>query len=105
MDLWLDAFHRIDGKTGRGSEKGNGPHLGISGGNVNESSGGSGSGSGRGKRPRWSGVMGQVVYGLAPLVVVAVLWRVSWILFFRVGLSVITSLKLYAARAKRARDK
>lgn len=84
VDLWLEAFHRIDRKTGRGSEQGDGPHLSINGDKANGSSGGSG--SGRGRRPRWSGVMGQVVYGLAPLVVVAALWRVS-VAFCFLGLS------------------
>lgn len=69
VDLWLEAFHRLDGR------KSGSPRLGAGGKKANKGTGGTG--RGRGRRPRWNGVVGQAVHGLAPLIVVAVLWRVS----------------------------
>ncbi|CAM9974776.1 unnamed protein product, partial [Ectocarpus fasciculatus] len=69
VDLWLEAFHRLEGRTA-GS-----PRLGAGGEKANKGTGRTG--RGRGRRPRWNGVVGQAVHGLAPLIVVAVLWRAA----------------------------
>lgn len=77
VDLWLEAFHRLEGAT-LGSGQGRASRLGSGGGKSKERSGRGGKGAkGKSKRPRWSGVIGHIVYGLAPLVAVAALWRVS----------------------------
>lgn len=79
MDLWLEAFHRLEGATLGGSGQGRASRLGgRSGAKAKNGADGGGQGAGgKSKRPRWSGVVGHVVYGLAPLVAVAALWRVS----------------------------
>ncbi|CAM9880469.1 unnamed protein product [Ectocarpus sp. 4 AP-2014] len=69
VDLWLEAFHRLDGR------KAVSPRLGAGGEKSNKGAGRTG--RGRGRRPRWNGVVGQAVHGLAPLVVVAMLWRAA----------------------------
>ncbi|CAM9319029.1 unnamed protein product [Ectocarpus sp. 12 AP-2014] len=69
VDLWLEAFHRLDGR------KAGSPGLGAGGEKANRGAGRTG--RGRGRRPRWNGVVGQAVHGLAPLFVVAVLWRAA----------------------------
>ncbi|CAM9705404.1 unnamed protein product [Ectocarpus sp. 8 AP-2014] len=69
VDLWLEAFHRLDGR------KAGSPRLGAGGEKANKGAGRTG--RGRGRRPRWDGVVGQAVHGLAPLIVVAVLWRAA----------------------------
>ncbi|CAM9461097.1 unnamed protein product [Ectocarpus sp. 6 AP-2014] len=69
VDLWLEAFHRLDGR------KANSPRLGAGGEKANKGAGRTRRGKGR--RPRWNGVVGQAVHGLAPLIVVAALWRAA----------------------------
>lgn len=93
VDLWLEAFHRVEQqeREGRGHEtrrlrevhkkeaeveEGGGNDGGGGSWNIISRAGGR-TGGGRGKRPRWSGVVGQLAWGLSPLVLVAFLWRVS----------------------------
>lgn len=71
VDLWLEAFHRVEHLD-------HARRLGY----TATSGGGDAAGTGKKeKRPRWNGVAAQVVWGLAPLAMVAIVWRVSGDLF------------------------
>eukprot|EP00903_Cladosiphon_okamuranus_P008344 g8027.t1 len=82
VDLWLEAFHRLESATGgSGPESGSRSRLGGAsrlGRSSSRGGGGSRRGGGKGKRPRWSGVAAQLVYGLAPLLSAARRWTSTW---------------------------
>ncbi|CAN0276029.1 unnamed protein product, partial [Laminaria digitata] len=77
VDLWLEAFHRAEGEgNSAGRRLGEAVDVEV------RAAGGGGGGRGKGRersrrRPRWNGVAGQIVSGLAPLAAMVVLWRVA----------------------------
>lgn len=76
VDLWLEAFHRAEGAGDSATRR-------LGGVDVEVHAAGEGgarrrdNGEKSRKRPRWNGVAGQIVSGLAPLAAIVILLRVS----------------------------